>query len=154
MDPISAIAMSLALGAGAIAGKELVSAAVKDAYSALKGLLKSRYPKVSVEHLEQAPASKARRAGVEEELTEVKAEHDSEVLVAARHLLDMIRQHEPAAAVAIGVDIRDVSAASIKLNDIQSSGTGAKIEKATVTGAIDIGNVRAGIQPNAPAKSG
>jgi hypothetical protein len=44
MEPISAIAMSLALGAGAIAGKEAVSALVKDAYAALKGLLKSRYP--------------------------------------------------------------------------------------------------------------
>jgi hypothetical protein len=58
MEPISAIAMSLALGAGAIAGKEVVSAFVRDAYTSLKGLLRSRYPKVSVDHLEQAPESK------------------------------------------------------------------------------------------------
>ena len=32
MEPISAIALSLALGAGAVAGKEVVSALVKDAY--------------------------------------------------------------------------------------------------------------------------
>ncbi len=37
MEPISAIAISLALGAGAIAGKEVVSAFVKDAYTSLKG---------------------------------------------------------------------------------------------------------------------
>jgi hypothetical protein len=44
MEPISAIALSLALGAGATAGKELVSSLVKDAYSALKGLLKAAIP--------------------------------------------------------------------------------------------------------------
>src|SRR5437868_4288859 len=48
MEPISAIALSLAVGAGAIAGKEAVSAVVKDAYTALKDLIKSRYPKVSI----------------------------------------------------------------------------------------------------------
>jgi hypothetical protein len=44
MEPISAIAMSLALGAGAVAGKEVVSALVKDAYGKLKDLIKNRYP--------------------------------------------------------------------------------------------------------------
>jgi hypothetical protein len=62
MEPISAIAISLALGAGATAGKEVVSALVKDAYGKLKELVRSRYPKVSVDHLEQAPESKARLA--------------------------------------------------------------------------------------------
>jgi hypothetical protein len=33
MEPVSAIALSLALGAASVAGKEVVSAVVKDAYS-------------------------------------------------------------------------------------------------------------------------
>jgi hypothetical protein len=45
MEPISAIALSVALGAGAVAGKEAVSAVVKDAYATLKTLIKDRYPK-------------------------------------------------------------------------------------------------------------
>jgi hypothetical protein len=45
MEPISAVVISLALGAGAIAGKEVVSSVVKDAYGKLKELLKSRYPR-------------------------------------------------------------------------------------------------------------
>ena len=69
MEPISAIAISLALGAAAIAGKEIVSAVVKDSYSKLKELIRNRYPKVSVDQLEQAPESKNRRAVVEEDLT-------------------------------------------------------------------------------------
>ncbi len=64
MEPISAIALSLALGAGALAGKEVVSAVVKDAYTALKDLIKKRYPKVSVDQLEEAPELKNRRAVV------------------------------------------------------------------------------------------
>ena len=83
MEPISAIAINLALGAGATAGKEVVSALVKDAYGKLKELVRSRYPKVSVDHLEQAPEFKARRAGVEEELTAAGAGQDAE-LVARR----------------------------------------------------------------------
>ena len=38
MEPISAVALSLALGAGATVGKEVVSAVVKDAYAALRWL--------------------------------------------------------------------------------------------------------------------
>ncbi len=44
MEPISAIALSLSLGAGAIAGKEVVGVVIKDAYAVLKGLIKNRYP--------------------------------------------------------------------------------------------------------------
>jgi hypothetical protein len=84
MEPIGAIALSLALGAGAVAGKEVVSGLVKDACTALKDLVKKRYPKVSVEQLEQAPESKNRRAVVEKDPTTSGAGQDAE-LVAAAH---------------------------------------------------------------------
>ena len=83
MEPISAIALSVALGAGAIAGKEVVSGVVKDAYAALKGLIRSRYPTVSVEQLEQAPSSKNRRAVIEEDLANSEAGKDGELVDAA-----------------------------------------------------------------------
>ena len=60
MEPISAIALSLALGAGATAGKEVVGGLVKDAYAALKDRIKQHYPKVSVEQLGKR---RNRRAG-------------------------------------------------------------------------------------------
>jgi hypothetical protein len=154
MEPISAIAISLALGAGAIAGKEVVSALVKDAYAALKGLVQSRYPKVSVDHLEQAPESKARRAGVEEDLTAANAGQDTEVVAAARKLMELIQQHAPGAAAAIGVDLKDVAAANLRLADIAALGTGVKVERGTFAGDIDIRGVRAGVMPNDPPKSG
>ena len=74
----SAIALSLALGAGATAGTEAVKDVVKDAYDALKNLIKSRYSKVSIDQLEQAPETNNRRAVVEEDLSKVGAGEDAD----------------------------------------------------------------------------
>ena len=152
MDSISAIAMSVALGAGVIAGKEVVGEVIKDAYATLKGLLKSCYPKVSVDHLEQAPASKARRAGVEEDLTATNAAQDAELVAAAQKLIELVQQHAPAVASAIGVDLKDIEAANLRLADIAASGTGVKVEESKFSGDIEIHGVRAGMPPRSPAR--
>jgi hypothetical protein len=152
MEPISAIALSLALGAGAIAGKEVVSAVVKDAYTTLKDLIKKRYPKVSLDQLEQAPESKNRRAVIEEDLTASKAGQDTELVAAARKLVELVQQQAPAAAAAIGVDLKDVAAANLRLSDIAASGSGVKVDHGTFTGDIDVRGVRAGVPPRDPAK--
>ena len=154
MEPISAIAISLALGAAAIAGKEIVGAIVKDSYSKLKELIRNRYPKVSVDQLEQAPESKNRRAVVEEDLTASAAGQDRELLAAAHALTELIQQHAPGAATAIGVSLKDVEAANLRLADIVASGPGVIVEGATVTGDIDIRGVRAGMPPSGPTKGG
>jgi hypothetical protein len=150
MEPVSAIALSLALGAGAVAGKEVVKGVIKDAYEALKNLIKHRYPKVSIDQLEQAPGSKNRRAVVEEDLTASGAGHDAELATAAQTLIKLIQQHAPAAAPTIGVDLKDVTAANVRLADVVSSGTGVKVERGTFSGDIDIRGVRAGVKPDSP----
>lgn len=152
MEPISAIAISLALGAAAIAGKEIVGAIVKDSYSKLKELIRNRYPKVSVDQLEQAPESKDLRAVVEADLTASGAGQDRELLAATHELMNLIQQHAPGAATAIGVSLKDVEAANLRLADIVASGTGVIVEGATVTGDIDIRGVRAGMPPSGPTK--
>src|SRR3954470_21122225 len=124
MEPISAVALSLALGAGSIAGKEVVSGLVKDAYTALRNLVKNRYPKVSIEQLEQAPESKSRRAVVEEDLSAAGAGQDTELLAVAQKMTELIRRQAPNIAEAIGVDLKDVEAANLRLADIAASGTG------------------------------
>ena len=154
MEPISAIALSLALGAGSIAGKEVVSSLVKDAYAALKVLIKNRYPKVSIEQLEQTPASKNRRAVVEEDLSTSGAGQDAELVAAARRLTELIQQQAPGVAAAIGVDLKDVEAANLRLADIAACGTGVKVEKGKFSGDIDIRGVRAGVPPCDTSKGG
>ena len=157
MEPISAIALSLALGAGAIAGKAVVSELVKDAYAALKDRIKQRYPKVSVEQLEEAPQSKSRRAVVEEDLENAGAGTDGELVEAANRLIELVRTQMPGAAAAIGVDLKDVEAANLRLRDISASGagaTGVKARGVRVSGDIDISNVRASVKPDDPATGG
>ena len=153
MEPISAVALSLALGAGAIAGKAVVSELIRDAYASLKNLIKSRYPKVSVDQLQEVPESKSRRAVVEEDLTASGAAKDTELAALAHTLIKLIEQQAPAAAAAIGVDLKDVSAANLRLADIAASGTGVKVEHGTFTGDIDIHGVRAGVPPNEPKET-
>jgi len=154
MEPISAIALSLALGAGATAGKEVVTGVVKDAYAALKDHIKQRYPKVSVEQLEQAPNSTNRRAVIEEDLVNSGASNDEELVEAAKRLIELVRAQAPSAAAAIGVDLKDVEAANLRLRDIAASGTGVKVETGRFSGDIDISNVRAGVRRDDPAMGG
>jgi hypothetical protein len=154
MEPISAIVLSIALGAGSIAGKEVVSAVAKDAYGALKNLIKGRYPKVSLDQLEEAPGSKSRRAVVEEDLTAAGAGTDTELLALAHKLTELIQQQVPDAAAAIGVDLKEVEAANLRLADIAASGTGVKLEKGKFSGDIEIRGVRAGAPAGDTAKGG
>ncbi len=73
----------------------------------------------------------------------------------ARALVEIVQRHAPAAAAAIGVDLKDVAAANLRLADIAASGTGVKVERGTFTGDIDIRGVRAGVPPSGgPAKGG
>ena len=154
MEPISAITLSLALGAGTIAGKEVVSAVVKDAYTALRGLIKKRYPQVSVEQIEQLPGSKSHRAVVEKDLTASGAGQDTELVAVAHNLIMLVQQHAPAAASAIGIDLKDITAANLRLADIAASGTGVKVEHSNFVGDIDIQGVRAGVLPNSGLSKG
>jgi hypothetical protein len=136
MEPVKAITLSLALGA-AEAGKAVAGESVKDAYSKLKGVIKKRYAEFSIEKLEEAPHSEFRRAILEEDLANSDVLQDAELLAAARDLTKLIHQQAPDLAAAIGVDLRDVEAANLRLADIISSGTGVKL------GGIDIRGVRA-----------
>lgn len=143
MDPVTAIVAALALGAAAGA-KEVATQAVKDAYAGLKSLIAHRYPKVEIAALERAPESSARRSVVEEDLQAAAAGTDAELATLARRLVELIEQHAPATAAAIGVDLKDVAAANLRLADIEAAGTGVRVERATVSGDIEIQGVRAG----------
>jgi hypothetical protein len=144
---MESITLSLALGAAAMVGQEVINISVQEAYTGLKNLIRGRYPQVSIDPIEQAPASKARRAVVEEDLTSAGATQDAELAAAALALIDLIQKHEPATAQAIGVDLKEVSAANLRLADISARSTGVKVEKGTFSGDIDIRGVRAGVSP-------
>jgi hypothetical protein len=151
MDPITAIVTALALGAaGAL--KDVAAQSVKDAYAGLKALIQRKYAQVPLAQLEAKPDSKARRDVVEEDLTAAGAAPDQELLQHAKAVLDAVQQQAPETAAAIGVDLEDVKAASLRIADVISSGTGVKVKKGEFSGDIDIRNVRAGQGGADPAK--
>jgi hypothetical protein len=147
MEPITAIVTALALGAAA-GLKGTTEQLIKDGYTTLKTLLKSKCPQASasIDQLEHAPDSKARRAVVEEDLTREDTDHSAEILQQAKALLDMIAQRTPNTAEVIGVSLTDITGASLRIADVLSSGSGVRVEGADIGEDITIQGVRAGQQ--------
>jgi hypothetical protein len=144
MDPtLIAITSALATGAAA-ATKDTAAAAVKDAYAALKSLIKRKYASVDVTPVEKKPDSETKRASLQEDLTDAGAENDAELAEAAHALAEALKRHAPDAGPAIGVDLEDVEAAFLRVGSVDAEGTGVKVRKSKFAGGIDIGSVRAG----------
>ncbi len=72
--------------------------AVKDAYAGLKTLIKSRYPHVSVETLENDPADEMRQQVLQADLKKAAADTDDEIVRHAKALLDAINKDVPKVA--------------------------------------------------------
>jgi hypothetical protein len=143
MDPISIIVTALVLGAAA-GLKPTSEQAVKDAYAGLKALLQRKFARVNVALVENDPTSQSKQNVVKEDLAKVNADHDAEVIKAAQVLLDTVRDQAPDMAIAVGVNLEDIKAASLRLSDIIATGTGVNVKRAKLSGDIEITQVRAG----------
>jgi hypothetical protein len=149
MDALTSIVTALA--AGAAAGlNPTVAQAVKDGYAALKALIQRKYAQVNVDLIEQGPASEGRRTVVQEDLAKTNAATDPELLRVAKALLDALQRQAPEAAAAVGVDLKDIQVASLTIDDVIATGTGVKVEGATVSGEMTVRGVRAGSQGGLP----
>lgn len=143
MDPISMIVVALA--AGAAAGlKPTAEQVVKDAYAAIKGLITRKYAKVDLTPLERKPESEAKRDSVREDLAEARAGEDSELMAKVKELLDTLEQRAPESGAAIGVNLKEVKAAFLRVQRVEASGTGVNVEKSEFPQGIDLGVVQAG----------
>lgn len=152
MEPLTAITTALAAGASA-AFRDTASTAIKDAYSALKKLIKARFTGATVDSLEAKPGSPARREAVKEELEEGGAHHDEEVLRLARLVLETVSSQAPEVAEKIGIDLSDIRAGALRITDVISSGVGVTVRGANVAGTIEITGVRAGAEEPPPKKA-
>lgn len=94
MDTITS-AIVAALSAGAMSGlTDTSKMAITDAYQMFKSLLTRKFGASSeviqaIDHLEAKPDSASLQETLEEKIIAVNAEHDHEVLAAARHLLTL-----------------------------------------------------------------
>jgi len=151
MDPVT-IAVA-AIAAGAAAGvTDTAKLAVTDAYAALKNLISGRYPGVDLTPVEDEPDSAANRDLLAGDLTTHGAGDDEELLTAALHLVDVVKETSPTGSSAIGVDLEQVEAAGLRITDIRSQSAGVRVRDGRFDGDIDIRNVRAGVDdPSHPA---
>src|SRR4051812_18286942 len=143
MDSVTAIVLALALGARAT--KDDAGQAVKGAYSDLKALIKNCYTNVDVDQLDRVPGSKNRQGVVEEELRAAQAHKDPELIARAQALLDLVRRERAEAAAVIGVDLKEVEAANLRLRNVVTSGIGVRVEQARFSGNIEASGVRASV---------
>jgi len=152
MEPATIIVTALSLGA-ATGMKSVAEQAVKDGYQGLKKLLKAKYPDVGIDRLEKKPESKTQQAAVEEEIADLGADKDTEILQKAEVLLDTVKNLPAENVPAIGVDLEKIKAASLKIKDIIATGTGIKVREGEFSGDINIEQVRAGNQGNTSPKT-
>lgn len=143
MEPITAIATAIALGAAA-GLQGTAEQAVRDAYTGLKALIQRRYAAVDLTQLEKAPSSDARQAVLREELAEAGADKDEEVLRGVRALMEIVSARHPEAAEAIGIKVEDVSEISGQIIHSSASAQGISVVH---TGK---GNVRIGSKHSIP----
>lgn len=152
MEPATIIVTALALGASTVI-KTAAEQAVKDSYQGLKNLIKTKYPDVGVERLEKKPESKTQQAAVVEEIADLGADKDTEILQKAEVLLDTVKNLPAENVPAIGVDLEKIKAAALKIKDIIATGTGVKLREGEFSGEISIEQVRAGNQGNTSPKT-
>jgi hypothetical protein len=143
MDPITVILTALATGAAA-GVTSTATDAIKDAYGALKSLVKARYATVRVDALEKKPDSKSSQRRVEEDLKQTDAGSDQDLVRLAQQLIALIREAAPETAQVVGLNIEGFEAGELLVEDVESSGTGVSVRDTKVTGRAEFKNVRGG----------
>lgn len=143
MDPVTLVVVAMA--AGAAAGlKDSAADAVKQAYSALVGAIKRRYPGTDLRPVAESPASGEIRGALVRELRAAEGGPGPDVLEPARAVLLAVQDQDPGEFAAIGVDLERVKGAFIDIAGVSGETTGVRVRDAEVTGGITIKDVRAG----------
>jgi adenylosuccinate synthase len=146
MEPITAIITAIA-AAAADALSPTAQQAVQDLYDGVKKLIQDKYHRAnsSLEALEKKPESASKRESLQEDLQDLGAANDIELLRQSQALLKAIEEHAPRVAQAIGIKLEDVKAANARLQEIIVSGeqaAGVHIKQGEFTGDIEISKVR------------
>jgi|SRR6266568_275335 len=114
MDPITLIVTALVAGA-ALGVKDTAAAAVKDAYTGLKALVRKRLgggPEAELVLAKHEKAPETWRAPLMAELAETGADRDGELIGAAKALLTLVEEAGGRAG-KYTVDVRDAEGVQI-----------------------------------------
>jgi len=135
-----------ALATGAVAAlKPAAEDLVKSGYTDLKMLLHNRFSSVDLTPLEQKPASKAKQESLAEDLMEVEADKNAEILRAAQNFIKLIENRAPEAAISIGIDLERLRAGgSINIENVVAQEIGVRGKAWEAESDINIKGVRVG----------
>lgn len=152
MDGIDQIITAIVCGASTIASG-FGEKAVTDLYDGLKSIIKNKYRDVSLEQIEKKPESEAKQASLREDLLDINASVDVDLLNQSQQLLSAISQINESVAQAIGINLESVKAANIRLQEILVTGeqaVGVSIKNAELSGDIEISKIK--VEANNSAK--
>jgi len=142
MEPISLLLTAIVSGAAA-ALEPTTKQAVKDAYEALKTLIKRKWGNIGLESVEGDPKSAARREVLKEDLEKAQAAPDEEMMRQAQVLVRAVKEHAPQAARAAGITLDELEAAgSISIRDLVAAGAAISVTKLKAGENISIEGLR------------
>lgn len=148
MSPIELLVQTIIAGATAMR-TPACPAAIHNAYATLVDGLRRVHPALDLSAIERRPTSPHSRGLLAEELAELGDTLAPDLLAAAQALTETLEQAAPETALVIGVDLREVKAAYLRLRNIRSSGVGAQVAKSEFLGGVEMGDVQAGHSPAA-----
>ena len=136
--------------------KKVEESLISEAYETLKSILKSKFGESSkllgtVRELEEDPKDDVTKDTLVKRVAQVQADKDNEILEAAKTLLKAI-ESDPKTATIVGIDLEEIKAESLKINNIVSTGIGVSVKKGEFQGSIAISNVFIPEKPNLIAK--
>jgi hypothetical protein len=127
MDPITLMVTAITAGAAA-ALKPTAEQAVKDAYAALKTIIRDRYRRATerVESVEADPKSAEEREKLHTTLEQMHAHEDYEAVVQAQHVLEAVSAHNREVAAEVNISLEDIEVGANALIE-RVSGRGVQI---------------------------
>jgi hypothetical protein len=153
VDPITVIVTAVALGVST-GLKDTTAKAITDAYTSLKTLLTQR--RVDITPVEKIPASAAKQDSLREDLQQLEGTPDAvdqQLLDAAQQVITAVKTDQPAAGAAIGIDLDEFHAASLRVSGVTAAGTGVRGTKWTIDGDAVFDNIHAGQTPTSSPDS-
>ena len=123
-------------------------AAVSRAYADLVAQLQRVSPALALSAIERRPTSPHSRGLLTEELAEMGDTLAPELLAAAHTLVVALDQSAPETATVVGVDLSAIKAASLLLRNIRTSGVSVQITESKFKGAVEMGDIEAGVLPD------
>ena len=123
MEPVTATIITALVAGATAAAKDVATAAVKDAYAALKRMISERYAKTGpfVDAVAANPTSQPERQVLAKQLDQAGVAKDDDLKAQAQQLIDAIEKlrHEPKASALFDFDGL-LKARNFELEDIHT----------------------------------